>query len=63
MEISMTYRQKAIRSDLEAWERYIDYISATKRWRDQVMLEFAMEQRKRHLKTLLKVQTEEFDRS
>lgn len=56
----MTARQALIRSDLEAWEAYINT-----KWHamTEPMREFAMEQRKRHLKTLLKVQTEEFDRS
>ena len=55
----MMTKQQAIRSDLEAWERYINEFHNKL---SEPMLAMAMEQRAVLLKMLLKVQTEEFDR-
>lgn len=55
-------RQEVLRSDLEAWESYINYLHSKRRVA-QPMLELAMGQRSSLLKLLLKVQTEEYDRS
>jgi hypothetical protein len=56
----MTYRQRQIRKELEEWEKYINMfygkLSAD-------MFAVAMEQRKDRLELLLKIQTEEYDRS
>lgn len=56
----MTDRQRAIRNDLEAWEDFINYRYKKDRG---AIPNYAEEQRSILLKLLLKVQTEEYDRS
>jgi hypothetical protein len=55
----MTTKQLAIRSDLEAWERYINEFYGKL---SEPMMAMAMEQRSLLLKLLLKVQTEEYQK-
>lgn len=56
----MTYRQRQIRKELEEWENYINLFYGKL---SEPMLAVAMEQRKDRLELLLKIQTEEHDRS
>ena len=56
--ISMTYRQRHIRRELEDWENYINLFHGKL---SEPMLVIAMEQRKIRLDLLLKIQTEEYD--